>query len=234
MFTPSKVVIPNAITGMSIFAGYLAIALSLDGRFLTAAWLILLAGILDSFDGRVARAIGATSEFGIQFDSLADAVNYGVAPSLLFFSLYFNDWGMIGMMLGFLPVLCAMVRLAGFNTQATEENKGYFHGLPTTAAALFLVSYVIFAQSNPIFNQSVVAAVLVMLAAVLMVSPVRYEKNNLMSPHRMFKDRRSTASVVVLVTIIVLPSIALFAWCTLYICFGLARGLVMIIKDSDV
>lgn len=229
----SKSVIPGAITGMSIFAGYIAIAQSLSGAYTSAAWFILAAALFDLFDGRVARAIKATSDFGVQFDSLADVVNYGVAPSLLFYKLYFQDWGFAGIALSFLPVMCAAVRLARFNVQAVGRPRSlYFTGLPTTVAAVFLASYIIFADSvYGNYGTPATAALLMVTAALLMVSAVRYEKKNPLLPYVIVRNRRVVEGVIVLATIVVFPTIAFFVWSLLYIVYGLGRGLVMIIKD---
>src|SRR5688500_13129210 len=99
-----KVLIPNAITGSAIFAGYMSMMSTFQGEYTLAAWLILAACVLDMLDGRVARLMKASSEFGVQFDSLADVVNYGVAPSLLFHRLFFQNADFIGMAISFLPV----------------------------------------------------------------------------------------------------------------------------------
>lgn len=228
-----KMVIPNAITGFSIFAGYLSIAQSLDGNYGSAAWFILAAGVLDAFDGRVARAMRATSEFGIQFDSLADVVNYGVAPSLLYYLLYFQEWGFVGVGLAFLPVVCASIRLARFNVQSADgPRRKHFIGLPTTVAAAFLASFVIFtSQTYGSYGPQAMATGLLIMAAALMVSPVRYAKDDILSARAIVRKRRAITGVMVLASLIVFPTVAVFAWTLLYIMFGLARGMVMIVKD---
>lgn len=229
----SKSAIPGAITGFSIFAGYIAIVQGLEGEYTAAAWFILLACLLDLCDGRVARAIHATSEFGIQFDSLADVINYGIAPSLLFYKLYFQEWGFAGIALGFLPVVCAAIRLARFNVESDDKPTVVFKGLPTTAAAVFLASYVVFIHAiYGHFGAPISAALLVTLAALLMVSPVRYEKNTFISPRWLLKDRRAVPVVVVFASVVLFPSIAFFLWALLYVSFGLGRGLLMIVKET--
>src|SRR5690554_2420745 len=100
-FRIPRAVIPNAITALGVFLGYLSILYTFDNQFVSAAWLIVMAGLLDLLDGRVARAVGGTSKFGGQFDSLADAINYGVSPSLLFYQTYLSGSGALGAIFSF-------------------------------------------------------------------------------------------------------------------------------------
>src|SRR5512138_2473170 len=118
---PSKVFIPNAITSTAILVGYLAIMAALGGYYVLSAWLLLCIALLDSLDGRVARALNATSEFGAQFDSLADVLNFGIVPSILFHQAFFYDLGLAGMVLSFMPTLFSAFRLARFNVENEDH-----------------------------------------------------------------------------------------------------------------
>lgn len=210
-----KILIPNAITAAAIFAGFIAILQIMQDNHLTAAWCILIACFLDLFDGRVARLINATSDFGIQFDSLADVVNYGVAPALLFYTLYFESWGALGLLISFLPLCCAAIRLARFNVDAGADapRKTYFEGLPTTMAACLLAAFVILMYDlTPTLNISPAAALLLIMLAFLMVSTVQYEKGNWLSPRYIFKTRSIFTGTVILVTFLAFPKVAFFMW----------------------
>jgi CDP-diacylglycerol--serine O-phosphatidyltransferase len=125
--------LPTLFTVGNMFCGYSSIVHSSIGKLEMAAVLIVIAGILDGLDGRIARLTGTTSEFGIQFDSLADIVSFGLAPALLAF-----HWGLpanrIGWSLAFLYVVCAAMRLARYNIQKPAADKRYFVGLPSPMA----------------------------------------------------------------------------------------------------
>jgi CDP-diacylglycerol--serine O-phosphatidyltransferase len=222
-----RTLLPNLITIGAILAGYISIVEAFHGAYMNAAGLILFACVLDMLDGRVARAVKGTSEFGVEFDSLADMVNYGVAPALLYYLVYFQDWGIPGAILSFLPVCCASIRLARFNITADPDiPTKYFVGLPTTIAAVVLAGFVIFAgslpQSGGIANA---AAVLIAFTAILMVSDVQYEKSNILSLRYIRKTRRIITASIILVSMLVVPQTAFFAWGLLYIMYGAARSL---------
>jgi CDP-diacylglycerol--serine O-phosphatidyltransferase len=221
-----RAVIPNSITVLSVFAGYLSILCSIEGYYLPAAWLILTAGILDMFDGRVARMVGGASRFGSNFDSLADAINYGVAPSLLFFRLFFADMGLVGAAISFLPTVCGAMRLARYNVISEDDGgSNFFLGLPTTVAAGLLASYVMFA-SDLNYGPKALAAVLVCGASLLMVSEVRYEHNRAFTHQPPWKNPKALLLLLALATAIVAPTKAPFAWIAAYVCFGLLRSLL--------
>ncbi len=221
------VLIPNSITALAVFMGFLALTQVLDGMYTTAAALLLLAALLDMLDGRAARIFHATSEFGAQFDSLADVLNYGLAPALLFYQLYFSVWGMPGVLVSFLPVLCAAVRLAHFNVQNDpHDKKPYFVGLPSTVAAALLASYVIFAGNLwDDYGAAGAAAVLVTGVSVLMVSKVRYESSAMLTQGalRIYKLALFGALAGLL---IVLKTSALFVALFVFVCWGLLRAVV--------
>lgn len=217
----SRGALPNTITVSGIFLGYLSIMLSLRGDYLIAALLLILVGILDSLDGKVARAINATSEFGVELDSLADVINFGVAPSLLFYKLYFIDWGVPGMLISFLPVVCSALRLARFNVNTEVDNKSkYYTGLPTTLSAAFLASYVFFAHDTwGHFGLPQAAGGLIAITSILMISQIQYT-GDWAFPRR----GRGIILVLVITSLIISPARAFFVWLTLFIGFGLARS----------
>ncbi len=219
--------LPSAITVFAILAGYVSILESFHGNYLAAAGLILLAAVLDMLDGRVARAMNTTSDFGVEFDSLADVVNYGVAPAVLFYQLYFHTWGIIGTILSFLPICCAAIRLARFNIAADPDiPTKYFIGLPTTIAAVVMAGYVIFIHTMPHSNAAAHAAIVTIFTAFLMVSEVQYEKSNILSLRYIRKTRRIITGTLILVSMALFPGIAFFAWGLLYIMYGAARSAI--------
>lgn len=223
--------IPNSVTALSVFLGYLSIMYTFQGYFVTAAWLIVLAGILDSMDGKLARKLGGCSKFGSYFDSLADAINYGVAPALLFQRAYFSDWSILGSLVTFLPIVCSAIRLARFNVLTEEEeHDGFFVGLPTTVAAGFLASFVIF--MNEIvksYGSPTLAAVLMAIASLLMISAVPYEHNSVITR----RGWKGLLLLLAVVTLFLFQGRALFAWVALYVTYGLIRSMLQTFKDLE-
>lgn len=225
----SKAVIPNAITSLSILAGYVAIMLMLNGYTLTGAWLLLLIALLDSLDGRVARALNATSDFGAQFDSLADVMNFGVALSILFYTVFFKDWGVAGMALSFLPTLFSALRLARFNAENDDPSQKppYFTGLPTTLSAILLASFVIFAADTwTDYGPVVIPVALVLMASFLMVSEVPFETNATLFSGLSAKKSKKIILALLLVGLVMFPEKALFVATSLFVLFAFLRSLV--------
>jgi CDP-diacylglycerol---serine O-phosphatidyltransferase len=224
-----RLVIPNAVTALGVFLGYLAIIYTFEGQYIAAAWLIVIAGVLDLMDGRLARAVGGTSKFGGYFDSLADAINYGVAPSLLFYRAYLVDWGILGAALSFLPTMCGAIRLARFGVLTDETGKSdYFLGLPTTAAAGFLASYMIFTRDTfGSYGSANLAVLLLALASILMVSDVAYEHNSSFTR----RSWKAALLIVMLLTLVFFPARTLFLWIAFYVVAGLIRSTIFTLAD---
>ena len=166
--------LPSLFTVANIFAGFYSIVSSMKGDLELAAILIGWAILLDTLDGRVARMANATSEFGKQFDSLADVVSFGVAPGVLAYTWALNLWPRIGWLACFLFLICGLMRLARFNIQSSE-GKRYFVGMPIPAAAGVIASLV-FMFPTPLAerNQAIPILLLVPSLALLMVSTLRY------------------------------------------------------------
>jgi CDP-diacylglycerol--serine O-phosphatidyltransferase len=134
--------LPNLLTTGALFAGFYAIVASIDGNFTHAVWGILIAMFFDGLDGRVARMTSTASEFGKEFDSLADMVSFGVAPAIVTYQWgverlagYGAIWGRVGWLAAFLYAAAAAFRLARFNTNFAVNDKHHFQGLPSPAAA---------------------------------------------------------------------------------------------------
>ncbi len=128
-------ILPNLITTGSLFAGFYAIIEAIHGNFEVAALAVLVSLVLDGLDGRVARMTQSASNFGVQYDSLADLVAFGVAPALIVYFWALQPYGRYGWVAAFLFVVCGALRLARFNVQIGEIDPRYFNGLPIPAAA---------------------------------------------------------------------------------------------------
>lgn len=231
---PSKVFIPNAITSTAILVGYLAIMAALGGYYVLSAWLLLCIALLDSLDGRVARALNATSEFGAQFDSLADVLNFGIVPSILFHQAFFHDLGLAGMVLSFMPTLFSAFRLARFNVENEDHSTkaSHFTGLPTTLSALLLGSFVIFAAEIwGAYTPDALPAALVLLVSFLMVSEVPYASNTVLLAGLRVKNHKKMVALLFLCSLLVLPGKAFFIWAIAYVLVGFVRSAFETISD---
>lgn len=169
-------ILPNLFTTGSLFAGFYGIVATVNGNYDTAAWFILISSIFDGLDGKIARLTGTTSKFGVEYDSLADLVAFGVAPGLLMYSWALKPFGKLGWLAAFLYVVCGALRLARFNVQVTTVELKRFVGLPIPAAASMVAACVLFfyhlGGSGTIKKVSVL--VLIYVLALLMVSSFRY------------------------------------------------------------
>lgn len=166
--------LPSLLTTGNLFCGVYAIVLALSGRILTGAWIILVAMFFDFMDGQVARLKKATSRFGMEYDSLADLVSFGLAPIIIVYLMFLKDMGRLGLGLVFIYVVCAALRLARFNTQKATLVKLNFSGLPTPASGGFIASSVIFITNNSYSTWVYLAPVVVLILSFLMVSTFKY------------------------------------------------------------
>jgi CDP-diacylglycerol--serine O-phosphatidyltransferase len=193
-------ILPSLFTVGNLFCGFASIVQASLGRFSLAAVLIIVAGVLDGLDGRIARLTGSTSDFGVEFDSLADIVSFGVAPAFLVFCWVLHPLGRVGWLIAFLFVVCAAMRLARFNIRRNADERRYFAGLPSPAAA-GMAAAVVFAFPDTTGLAWLPVAVLPLMAglAFLMVSRFRY---------RSFKDlnlhsRQSYINILLIAAVLV-------------------------------
>lgn len=199
-FRRGAYLLPSMFTIGNMFCGYACIVFAMRGEFHTAAPFIGIAFIMDALDGRIARMTGATSAFGLQLDSLADVISFGMAPAILSFAWGLHQLGRWGWAIGFLFVAAAALRLARFNIQTTvAPDKRYFVGMPSPSAASVPAATVFawpYQIDSPVMALLVVPVVVV--PALLMVSTVRF---------RSFKDlnlgwRRSYVPLFLVVLIV--------------------------------
>lgn len=171
---------PNLITTAALLSGFYSIIASMNGEFQQAIYAIFIAALFDGLDGRVARAIGAQSPFGEQFDSLSDLLAFGVAPAILMYSWSLNDLGRIGLAACFVYTACAAFRLARFNVQIGVVDKRYFIGVASPLAAVMIISLVWVGLDIPeVFDLrergiQAINAVVIIAIGLLMISNVKY------------------------------------------------------------
>lgn len=214
--------LPNLFTSMNLFCGFYAVIAAIDGKFITAAVAIIIAGVFDNLDGKIARATHTTSKFGVEYDSLADLISFGLAPGLMIYLWALKPLGRIGWLAGFLFMACGALRLARFNTQVSSASSDYFLGLPIPAAAgmsavtvLFYHKFNLSVQANPVL-------ILIMLYALsfLMVSTIKYNSFKKPEFFRTMKFNVLVACMLIFIFIAAQPSIALFLFGVAYVGSG--------------
>ena len=218
--------LPSILTTFGMFAGFYSIIASINGDFTLAAISIMVAMLWDALDGRVARLTNTQSDFGAQYDSLADLVSFGVAPALLVYEWSLSDLGRIGWLAAFIFLACAALRLARFNTQVGTSNKRYFQGLPSPAAAGVIASMIWLKFWNfEYFDFGIVSLSyyigvgITIVCALLMVSNVRYYSfKELDSKKASF--RFLLAIVLSLIVLLSKPNIFLFTGFFVYMLSG--------------
>lgn len=214
---PFRKIVPNMITSGSVLCGFLSLVLVYQGHPLPAAWLVAMAVVFDYLDGKVARSLGGSSAFGVELDSLADVISFGVAPAFLIHSVYIGlDGGLWGALAGAFFALCGALRLARFNVTHVV---GPFQGLPIPAAGLSLVAFVLAGVPLPLWA----AAALLLGLGGLMISQVPY--GNLKKLHRGNLNRHRAAFLAgsLLLLAVLLKEKAPLALGGIYVASGLVR-----------
>jgi CDP-diacylglycerol--serine O-phosphatidyltransferase len=232
--------LPNLFTSLNLFCGFYAVIASINGRFVAAAVAIIIAGLFDNLDGKIARATNTTSAFGVEYDSLADLVSFGLAPGIMIYLWSLRPLGRIGWLAAFLFVACGALRLARFNTQVGKVNSDYFVGLPIPAAAGMCAVTVLLCNKLGIAFaiHPVIVLVMVYLLSFLMVSSIPY--NSFKKPE-LFKKMNFNvlvASILIMIFIAAQPSIALFMVGAVYVLSGPVTAIryhrARFDKDSEV
>ena len=175
-------VLPSLFTVGNMLCGFAAVLYAIHDQLERAGWLIVLAGLLDGLDGRIARLTNSTSEFGKEYDSLADVVSFGVAPAILAYQWGLRGVGRWGWAVAFMFLVAGSVRLARFNVKAGVGDRRFFTGLPIPGGAGALTMMVLVALNFELAVPralSVAASVFVFLVSILMVSTI---------PYRSFKE----------------------------------------------
>lgn len=168
----AKNALPNLFTLGNLSCGLISLIMTFQGNYQLACIFILLAGIMDRYDGRIARYLDVVSDLGKELDSLADLVSFGVAPALLVFNLYsFMDLGLNGYLLALIFPLCGAYRLARYNCTNFD---GEFMGIPITAAGMFMTLYSFLTLNNT--SHIVRTGLIMILLSYLMVSKVKIKK----------------------------------------------------------
>ncbi len=245
------VVLPSGLTLANLFCGIFAIVSATRGQFDFAGLLILLGGVADALDGRVARATGSGSRFGSELDSLVDLITFGIAPALIMYFAVLNREGWEWLIV-FWYVACAAIRLARFNVEQAGRAKRYFHGLPSPAAGMTLATYYWFSQST-LYNETILGDLpwhfwlrfLMLALAFLMISNVSYPAVPTLGYKKISQILGTLVVVVTVLGIIFLRKQFYFPALVGYVLYGVGktvyfgligrrpRGDVPVISDSD-
>lgn len=226
--------VPNFVTTANMFCGFYSIIAAVREDYLAAAWAIVAAGVFDMLDGRIARLAKATSQFGVEYDSLSDLISFGVSPAVLLYLWALQPYDRLGWLAAFLFMTCGALRLARFNVNSGAGPKGYFQGLPVPIAAGLISTFIIFNHSTgwPGATQHWILIMTLTLAS-LMISTIRFPS---------FKELnwRSRASfgylmvgVLSMILIAVRPEITLFLLLSAYLVLSLGVNIVKWISPNS-
>jgi len=228
-------VLPNLLTTMALISGFFSIISSISGHYIHAVWAIFVSVLFDSLDGKVARLTHTESEFGVQYDSLADLISFGVAPGILMYQWALIPYERLGWLGAALYVICAALRLARFNVQVSTVDKKYFLGIPSPGAALVNASTVLFMINMGVSVEYWRFFLLLMMygTGLLMVSNIKYFS---------FKDldvsQRRPVNVLVLIILVAIliatkPEIMLFTMFSMYALSGPLGYLYMVLTGRS-
>jgi CDP-diacylglycerol---serine O-phosphatidyltransferase len=221
--------LPNLLTTAGLFAGFYSIVAAIDGNFPAAAWAIFVAMVLDGMDGRIARMTSSESDFGKEFDSLADMVSFGLAPAIVTYQWgverlaeYGALWGRLGWLAAFLYAAAAAFRLARFNTNAALQDKRYFQGLASPSAAAGVASMVWLSTDYGIQGLvGLVAGVTITaVAGLLMMSRFRYLSFKNISPVHRVRFAHLLLIPLVIIVVALEPPLMVFLLSTIYALSG--------------
>lgn len=215
-------ILPNIFTSLNLFCGFYSLIASINGKYVAAATAIIIGVMFDILDGKIARATNTTSKFGVEYDSLADLVSFGIAPGIMVYLWALKPFGRIGWLAGFLFMTCGALRLARFNCQAGAVSSDYFTGLPIPSAAGMAATTVLFCNK---FNISgnlspVIILILLYILSFLMVSTIKYNSFKKTELFKKINFNVLVSIILILIFIAAQPSTALFLLSLAYIISG--------------
>ncbi|MBI3752874.1 MAG: CDP-diacylglycerol--serine O-phosphatidyltransferase [Deltaproteobacteria bacterium] len=204
--------LPNLITSASLFGGFYSIIASLDGEFDKAAIAIIISAVLDGLDGRIARLTKSTSKFGVEYDSLADLIAFGLAPGILIFTWALRPFDRYGWLAAFLYVVCGALRLARFNIQINTIESKRFNGLPIPAAASLVAATVLmfYRFGHEDITKHVTILIMVYALAFLMVSNIKYYSFKELSLAQRMPFRLLVGVILLLIVVAAEPQVMFF------------------------
>jgi len=226
-------ILPSLLTLTSTFFSFYAIIAAINGNFVLASALILIAGFFDGIDGKVARLTKTTTRFGLELDSLADVISFGVAPAILVYMWTLEPYGRLGWVSAFVFTACGALRLARFNVQSGTIDPKRFNGLPIPAAAVMLATTVLFFSTlelNPA-NFRLAILVFVFVLAFLMVSNVKFHAFKDLTLVKEKPFGATVAFVLVLALVASQPLVVPFLICAAYVISGPILTVVLHLRN---
>jgi CDP-diacylglycerol--serine O-phosphatidyltransferase len=228
-------ILPNLFTTFNLFCGFYSIIATLQGSFFKASIAIIVAGLFDALDGRIARLTRTTSLFGSEYDSLCDLVSFGVAPALLVHQWALGSFGRYGWLAAFLYVATTALRLARFNTSDSHESLHYFTGLPCPAAAYMISTtfmfFSFFGLTGRLFETLVL--ILVYSLSYLMVSSHQYMSLKKPETLRTKTLQGLVAMVLIIIVLATEPQITFFLVTLAYILSAPTYKLYSFIRQGE-
>ena len=229
-----------------MFFGFWSILSSIEGDFQWACYFVIFGGLCDALDGKVARLVNSTSDFGVEFDSLSDLITFGAAPSILIYMLYktnyvlqpgFQDLNSLFFLFAFLPLLFTGIRLARFNAELVGHTKDFFSGLPSPASAITIIAFVLFeyAWYDHVvhFNYLTITALTV---SYLMVSRLKYTGMPMVfkkGERFIFRYLKILSVMLLIVAIIAFKMWLLFPLMVLFIFAGIVNSVLEKLKKAE-
>lgn len=223
-------ILPSLLTLTSIFLSFSAIIFAINGDFMWAAGLVIAAAFFDGIDGRVARLTKTTTRFGLELDSLADVISFGVAPALLMYLWALTSYGRVGWVIAFVFVACGALRLARFNVQSGSIDPKRFNGLPIPAAACMVATTMLFVEKIGLDPDHYRLLLLIMTFGLsfLMVSGVKFHAFKDLGFAREKPFTTTVGFVLVLALIAASPFVVPFFICAAYVISGPILTMVLL------
>lgn len=219
-------ILPNLFTAASIFFGVISIISTLNGNFTKAIIFIFLSLVFDGLDGRVARLTNTASKFGVEFDSLADIIAFGVAPAFLFYIVIGKEFGRVGSLLTAIYIIFGAIRLARFNVTTGTYDPSVFIGLPIPTAAIWLAVMVgVYLEYSFFMNLQALYLVAVAVISVLMVSNVRFPSFKKINLKKMNFYKVLIALVIICSLFYIRPLELTAVLTSGYILYGIVRAI---------
>lgn len=214
--------LPNLLTTAGLFSGFYAVVMSMNNHFESAAIAIFVAMIFDGLDGRVARMTNTQSDFGAEYDSMADMVSFGMAPALVAYNFGLAELGKIGWLAAFVYVACAALRLARFNTQIGIADNRFFQGLASPAAAALVAGMVWVGIDYDIDGNEygIIVAIVTGISGLLMVSNFKYNSFKTIDFHGKVPFVAILVVMLIFIVVATAPSLVLFIVFLLYMVAG--------------
>ncbi len=227
-------ILPSLLTLTSIFFSFYAIVCAIDGQFMMSGALILIAAFFDGIDGKVARLTKTTTRFGLELDSLADVISFGVAPAILMYLWALSPYGRIGWIGAFVFVACGALRLARFNIQSGTIDPKRFTGLPIPAAAVAVATTVLFCHKIGLKPEDFMTPLLILtyFISFMMVSSVKFHAFKDLTLVKQNPFGFTVAFVLLLALIAASPLVVPFFISAAYLLSGPILTLVLYLRDK--